>query len=112
MEKFLNRLCAQPDAHECPLLGSPVVSRHDAPRVSRAANAKDFVGIGGEVLAPAVITTGTGKAVHKDAELQVFAGGMAEISFGDVSSRGSGQLASLFNRSLGIQLACLKCAAH
>lgn len=76
------------------------------------ADATALAGIGGEVVGPAAITAGAGKAVHKAAALQLFAGGMAEISLWDLTSRGSGQLAGLLNGPLGIQLACFKCAAH
>ena len=49
---------------------------------SFGAHAPAFAGIGHEVVVSAVITAGTGKAVHKDGAFGVFAKGLADIGLG------------------------------
>jgi len=46
---------------------------HHASRVARRANATAFAGIGDEIVVPTVATPRPGKAVGKDATLQIFA---------------------------------------
>ena len=57
---------------------------HHAPCVARGAHAPAFAGIGDEVVVPAVITPGPGKAMRKDAAFEVFAKGLADIGLGGV----------------------------
>lgn len=57
---------------------------HHAPRVARGAHAAAFAGIGHEVVMPAVITPGPGKAMGKDAALQIVAKDLADIGLGCV----------------------------
>jgi hypothetical protein len=52
---------------------------HHAPGVARGADAPAFAGIGNEVVVPAVITPGLGKAVGKDAAFEVFTECLANI---------------------------------
>lgn len=47
-------------------------------------HATAFAGEGHEVVMPAVITPGSGKAVGKDAAFQVFAKGLTDIGLGGV----------------------------
>ena len=57
---------------------------HHAPRVARGADATALAGIGHEVVVPAVITPGPGKAVRKNATFQILAKGLADIGLGGV----------------------------
>ena len=46
---------------------------HHTPGVVQGAHVPVFAGIGDELVVPAVITAGTGKAVRNDAAFQIFA---------------------------------------
>jgi hypothetical protein len=59
-------------------------SFHHAPRVARGADATALAGIGHEVVVPAVITPGPGKAVGENAALQILAKRLANIRLGGV----------------------------
>ena len=52
---------------------------HHAPGIARWAHAAAFAGIGHEVVVPAVITPGPGKAVREDAAFQIFAKRLTRI---------------------------------
>jgi hypothetical protein len=54
---------------------------HHAPGVERGADTPAFAEISDKVVVPAVVTPRLGKAVRKDASLQIFAKGLAEIGF-------------------------------
>jgi hypothetical protein len=74
-----------PLAHRQPeenMIAEVCRSLHHAPGVARGADAPAFAGIGQEVVVPAVITPGSGKAVGKDAAFQIFAKGLADIGLG------------------------------
>ena len=57
---------------------------HHAPRVARGAEAPAFAGIGHEVVVPAIVTPGSGKAMCKDAAFQIFTKRLADIGLGGV----------------------------
>ncbi len=57
---------------------------HHASRVAGGADAPTFAGIGHEVVVPAVIAFGPGKALGKDAAFQILAKLLADIGFGHV----------------------------
>jgi hypothetical protein len=57
---------------------------HHAPGVARGADATAFAGIGHEVVVPAIVTPGSGKAMCKDAAFQILAKGLADIGLGRV----------------------------
>ena len=71
---------------------------HHAPGVARGADATAFAGIGHEVVVAAVIAPGPGKAVGKDAALQILTKRLAYIGLGcvvvalAVELTGTGQL--------------------
>ena len=52
---------------------------HHAPGVARGADATAFAGIGHEVVVSTVITPRPGKAVGKDAALQILAKGLSDV---------------------------------
>ena len=58
---------------------------HHAPCVARGADTTAFAGIGHEVVVPAVITPGPGKAMDEDAALQIFAESLTGIGLGGVA---------------------------
>ena len=57
---------------------------HHAPRVARGADATAFAGIGDKIVVAAIVTPGPGKAVGKDAALQILAKGLADVGLGGV----------------------------
>ena len=57
---------------------------HHAPRVARGAHAPALVGEGHKVVVSTTVTPGPGKAVGKDAALQIFVKGLAHIGLGGV----------------------------
>ena len=57
---------------------------HHAPRVARGADAPAFAGIGDEVVVSTIVAPDSGKAVSKDAALQILAKGLADIGLGGV----------------------------
>ena len=50
-----------------------------APGVARGADSASFAGEGDQAVVPTVVTAGAGKAVSKDATLQIFAKGFLHI---------------------------------
>ena len=50
---------------------------HHAPGVARGADTPAFAGIGDKVVETTIVTAGAGKAMRKDAALQIFAKGRA-----------------------------------
>ena len=57
---------------------------HHAPRVARGAHAPALTGEGHKVVVSAIVTPDPGNAMDEDAELQIFAKGLADIGLGGV----------------------------
>ena len=57
---------------------------HHAPGIARGANTPAFAGIGHKIVVSTVVTPRPGKAVGKDAALQIFAKDLADIGSGGV----------------------------
>jgi hypothetical protein len=57
---------------------------HHAPPITQEAHATTFAEIGHQVVVPAVIAPGPGKAVRKDAAFQILAKGLADVGLGGV----------------------------
>ena len=57
---------------------------HHAPGIARGAHTPAFAGKGHEVVVPAIITTSAGKAMGKDAALQIFGKRLAHKGLGCV----------------------------
>ncbi len=57
---------------------------HHAPGVARGADAPAFAGIGHEVVVPAIVKPGSGKAICKDASFQILAKRLTDIGLGGV----------------------------
>ena len=77
---------------------------HHAPCVARGADTTAFAGIGNEVVMPAVITPGPGKAVRKDAAFQIFAKRLADIGLGGVVVALAVELACAGERVPGLKV--------
>jgi len=54
---------------------------HHAPGIARGAEIPAFAVVGDEVVTSTIITPRPGKAVGKDAALQIFAKGLADVAF-------------------------------
>ena len=77
---------------------------HHAPGVTRGADAPAFAGIGHEVVVPAIVTPGSGKAICKDAAFQILAKRLTDIGLGGVVVALAVELAGAGKLKLGLKV--------